>query len=97
MQAEFLLQLPGRICLTNVSKTGIDEPIRYVVLIVLKPVTAATASGPLWSDAPAGRQNGLQAAAHLAAAGLQEAAGEAKGQRAKGLEFIKDVVPNERR
>ena len=89
MQAEFLLQLPGRIFL---PKTGIDEPIRYVVLIVLKPITAA--SGPLWSDVPAGRQNSSQAAAHLAAAGLQEAAGEAQGQQAKGLTFMKDVAPN---
>lgn len=94
MPAEFLLQLPGRICLTNVSETGIDEPRRYVVLIVLKPITAATASGPLWSDAAAGRQKGSPAAAHLAAAGPQEAAGEAQGQRAMGLQCIKDAAPN---
>lgn len=66
------------------SKTGIDEPIRYVVLIVLKPITAATASGPLWSDAPA-------AAVHLAARLCRRQQGR---QRAKGLKFIKDVAPN---
>lgn len=63
---------------------GIDDPTRYAVLIVLKPVTAAAASGPLWSDAPAGREKCSRAAAHLAAhlaaAGLQEAAG-ANGPR----------------
>lgn len=80
-QAEFLLEHPGRICLTNVSKT-IDEPIRYVVLIVLKPITAASASGALWSDAPAGSQPRWHAAAHLAALALQEAAGKAQAQPA---------------
>lgn len=61
-QAEFLLQLPGRTSLTNVPRTRIDEPRRYVMLIVLKPIRAATAPGPLWRDAPAGRQSGSQAA-----------------------------------
>lgn len=65
---------------------GIDEPMRYVALIVFKPITAAAASGPFWSDAPAGRQKGSQAAAHL---GLQEAAGEAQGTRARDRSLLR--------
>lgn len=77
MQAEFPLQLTGRICLTNVSKVGINESIRYVVLIVLKLITSATASGSLCSDGALLLQS--DRSTHLAAVGLQEAAGEAQG------------------
>lgn len=79
MKAEFPLQLKGRICLTNVSKMGINESIRYVVLIVLKPITAATASGSLWSDGALLLQS--DRSAHLAAVGLQDTVGEAQGHR----------------
>lgn len=79
MQAEFPPQLTGRICLTNASKMGINESIRYVVLIVLKPVTAASTSGSLWSDGALLLQS--DTSAHLAAVGLQEAAGEVRGHQ----------------
>lgn len=79
MQAEFPLQWIGRICLTNVSKMGINESIRYVVLIVLKPITAITASGSLWSDGALLLQS--DRSTHLAALGLQEAAGEVQGHQ----------------
>lgn len=58
---------------------GINESIRYVVLIVLKPITAITASGSLWSDGALLLQS--DRSTHLAALGLQEAAGEVQGHQ----------------
>lgn len=91
MQAEFPLQCTGRICLTNVSKMGINESIRYVVLIVLKPITAATASGSLWSD------GALLLWSEQCSPGSCGFAGGSRGgagPQATGLKFIKAVVPN---
>lgn len=87
MQAELTLQLKGRICLNNVSKMGINESIRYVVLIVLKPTTAATALGSLWSDE----------VLLLRSPGSCGFAGGSRGRAgppAMELKFSKAVVPN---
>ena len=92
MQAEFPLYLLGRVCLTNVAQTGINETLRCVMLIILQTIQLPLLHDFLGTGFPEADRAAPKRPTwqwHC-----RQAAGEAKIRPAKGLKFIKDAAPN---